>query len=454
MILIGLLVFIKGNARSAMAALVSVMAVASLNYAKPHRNRIVFWVAQGSFLCTTFKYLSVLLLASNDELNRIDNEQFNSEANSDLVGIFLIVLDVTFIVASFCSLIAVAYLFHLKMRQLGVNVKIGPSAEEDEDNAESHKTETTTLIWQQNTQSALNSAENKNRSRLVSGHLKNQKSHRTKVVEKIQQDHKNHRQKAIDQIKKKQSTRRSSLIQKVAARKKVKHSKALLKSIYFSSLEEASISKIIDAMEFVALDQNDNSDICRQGDVADMFYIIISGACQVTIDGRPITLLGALDIFGEIALFTGANGQSVRSATVTKMVDKDLQLLTLSRAKFNALIASGTLNKDCMAKLKMVAEQRQKVHMPKEKKNTATIIQTQEKKQIAAPDGLDNPVERTLSNIARPVIKTEEHVKTHARRFSKTLGSEKFLTSVRLQQRIHRIKEVQASRVKEKRLGK
>jgi CRP-like cAMP-binding protein len=359
-----------------------------------------------------------------------------------------------------------------------VNVKIGPSAEEDEDNAESHKTETTTLKWQQNIQSALNSAENKNRSRLISGRLKNQKSHRTKVVEKIQQDHKNHRQKAIDQIKKKQSTRRSSLIQKVAARKKVKHSKALLKSIYFSSLEEASISKIIDAMEFVALDQNDNSDICRQGDVADTFYIIISGACQVTIDGRPITLLGALDIFGEIALFTGANGQSVRSATVTKMVDKDLQLLTLSRAKFNALIASGTLNKDCMAKLKMVAGQRQKVHMPKEKKkNTATVIQTQEEKQQQQVEKQEEHEqkgegeekvtkqmvvqreqvklgERTLSNIARTVIKAEEHVKTHARRFSETLESEKMWRSARLQQRILRIKEVQMSRVKGKRLAK
>jgi CRP-like cAMP-binding protein len=137
-----------------------------------------------------------------------------------------------------------------------------------------------------------------------------------------------------------------------------------LKSIYFSNLEEASISKIIDAMDFVALDQNDDSEICRQGDVADTFYIIISGACQVTIDGRPITLLGALDIFGEIALFTDASGQSIRSATVRKMIDKDLQLLTLSRAKFNALIASGTLNESCMNKLKLLAEQRKKEHMP------------------------------------------------------------------------------------------
>ena len=75
-------------------------------------------------------------------------------------------------------------------------------------------------------------------------------------------------------------------------------------------------------------------------------------------------------------------------------------------------------------------------------------------KQNAAPDGLDNSVERTLSNMARTVIKAEEHIKTHARRFSKTLENEKLLKSVRLQQRIHRIKEVQASRLKEKRLAK
>ena len=383
MILIGLLVFIKGNARSAMAVLVSVMAVASLNYAKPHRNRIVFWVAQGSFLGTTFKYLSVLLLASNDELNRIDNEQFNSGENSEFVGIFLIVLDVVFIVASTGSVVAVIYLLHstVQTKNLetlgtgnGVNgVRIVPS-----------DLKLDRLKSKKNIQSMVEMAEHNNtlnRAR-TRGVLKVKKSYRTTRAEQIQTDHKKHRNMAIDLIKKKQSTRRSSVMLRVEARKKVKHSKALSKSIYFSSLEEASISKIIDAMDFMAFDQNDDSEICRQGDVADTFYIIISGACQVTIDVQQIVVLGDLDIFGEIALFTGATGRSIRSATVTKMVGKDLQLLTLSRKKFNALIASGTLNKECTAKLKTVAEQRQKVHMPTEKKkNTATVIETQEEKQ-------------------------------------------------------------------------
>ena len=65
---------------------------------------------------------------------------------------------------------------------------------------------------------------------------------------------------------------------------------------------------------------------------------------------------------------------------------------------------------------------------------------------------LDNSVEPTLSNSARTGIKVEEHVKTHA--ISKTLESEALVKSVRLQQRMHRIKEVQASRLKEKRLAK
>ena len=60
MILTGLLVFIPGSSRAAVAILVSVLSVASLNYVKPHKNYLVFWTAQGSFLITTFKYLSVM----------------------------------------------------------------------------------------------------------------------------------------------------------------------------------------------------------------------------------------------------------------------------------------------------------------------------------------------------------------------------------------------------------
>ena len=109
-----------------------------------------------------------------------------------------------------------------------------------------------------------------------------------------------------------------------------------------------------------------HTDICRQGDVADIFYIIIAGACQVSIDGEAIALLGELDIFGESALFPDGGGKSVRGATVST-TDQIVQVLALPRKKFNNLLVSGTLNEDCIQKLKQVAAMRKQ-------KNEQTVV--------------------------------------------------------------------------------
>ena len=156
---------------------------------------------------------------------------------------------------------------------------------------------------------------------------------------------------ALTKIAKQQTHRRQSLQLRVQARTKVKHSKVLSTSSYFSTLDSVSISKIIDEMEFIAIEEH-NYDVCRQGDVADIFYII-TGICQVSIDGNAVALLGELDIFGESALFTEANGLSKRRATVST-VDQSVQLLALSQMKFNNLLASGALNEECVNKLRQV----------------------------------------------------------------------------------------------------
>jgi len=141
----------------------------------------------------------------------------------------------------------------------------------------------------------------------------------------------------------------------------VKHSKALLKSSCFSTLDPTSMSTIIDDMDFLVIEET-NFEICQQGDFAGIFYIIISGACQVTMNGKAIALLGELDIFGENALFAGANGVSKREATVATINDEieNVQLLALPRKKFDKLLASGALNEECIVKLKQVAEMRKK----------------------------------------------------------------------------------------------
>ena len=72
-------------------------------------------------------------------------------------------------------------------------------------------------------------------------------------------------------------------------------------------------------------------------------------------------------------------------------------------------------------------------------------------KSMARPDKL---VEQTVATTERTVVTVDEHGKTEAEPVSHTLESEKLLKSVRLQQRIQRIKEVQMSRLRVKRLAK
>ena len=137
-------------------------------------------------------------------------------------------------------------------------------------------------------------------------------------------------------------------------------------------------------MEFIPIRENNHA-MCRQGDDADTFYIIVSGACQVTIDGKPIAVLGELDFFGESALFTDGQSRSKRGATVTTINDEGenaVQVLALSRMKFNKLIASGDLNEDCVHKLKGVAEKRRQENKHNngggEKKKTPTTSRSSE----------------------------------------------------------------------------
>ena len=212
------------------------------------------------------------------------------------------------------------------------------------------KKQVATLKWQHSVKNKLkNNTTNTKRMNRV-------KSTRTIKVEEIQKNHQTHRNMALTKIQKQQTTRRNSLQLRVQARTKVKHSKALLNSSYFSNLQPASIAKIIDAMDFEMIEEH-HTDICRQGDVADIFYIIIAGACQVSIDGEAIALLGELDIFGESALFPDGDGKSVRGATVST-TDQIVQVLALPRKKFNNLLVSGTFNEDCIEKLRKVAEAR------------------------------------------------------------------------------------------------
>jgi hypothetical protein len=67
--------------------------------------------------------------------------------------------------------------------------------------------------------------------------------------------------------------------------------------------------------------------VFHQGDPADRFYVIESGAADVVGDGGLVTALGPGDGFGEIALLRRVQ----RTATVRAATDLELQALTCDR---------------------------------------------------------------------------------------------------------------------------
>ena len=168
--------------------------------------------------------------------------------------------------------------------------------------------------------------------------------------------------------KKQQKQRRSTQL-RVMARLKIRKTKALTKVPLFSNIPPERLAAAIESiLELTTYQKAAKNDIlCKQGDVANEFYIIVSGRCCVQVQGKekatpPVEVgtLKELDFFGESALLgsvvpTKGNGQPnikpTRNATV--VVESDaLQVLKLSCHDFQLLVEEGVLTKDVLSLVK------------------------------------------------------------------------------------------------------
>merc|ERR1712166_1386599 len=204
-----------------------------------------------------------------------------------------------------------------------------------------------------------------------------EKSIRKSKVETLQNNHEVSHNNRKKRLERRQTERRNAVQARLAARKKAKKTNALQKCAIFSELDDASVSTIIDKMEYQVITEM-GTEICKQGEFAEILYLIITGTCKVTRNGKKIAeLTDENGIFGEAALYPDQNGIALRGATVTSMGSESVQLLCLSKDRFDRLVASNTLNEDCMKKLKKISEQRAeenaKSEMKASKSSTAVV---------------------------------------------------------------------------------
>jgi Mn2+/Fe2+ NRAMP family transporter len=98
------LIFLPATSRAAVGILICVVCCCTLNFFQPHRNRLVLFVSQMSFLMSTFKYVFAVFLRLN-ELNDEDRQA---------MGWVLVLLDVVFLVASAVAFVLVIVLLHVE----------------------------------------------------------------------------------------------------------------------------------------------------------------------------------------------------------------------------------------------------------------------------------------------------------------------------------------------------
>ena len=165
------LIFLPPTSRAAVAILICVVCCCTLNYFQPHRNRLVLFVSQLSFLMSTFKYICAIFL-------RINAETVLGANDATTLGWVMATMDVVFILVSLKVLVLIVVL---------LRASAGKAQQSD----------TVT--------SSMNSG-GRSQSRLGS-----RKSIRTKKVNAIQQRHKQHRNSFVAGVLKDQITASSRL---------------------------------------------------------------------------------------------------------------------------------------------------------------------------------------------------------------------------------------------------
>ena len=347
--LCGALVYLPGVTQAAVTSVLCLLAVASLNYFQPHRNRFVFFVCECAFISTALKYLSVLIMMSTSERHSV------TERDKELVGVLLISLDLLVMLVSAAATFAIVV--DMK-RDLANQI----------DRKVSNKEKSTHVVPLQGgagsvvTQRKTTQQASMGRLNFAITMRALEKQRQTDEVEKIHENSRKHRTRARKLIARSQTNHSHRTQARLAARAKVKRARALEKCQQFASLDADSISTIVDAM--VLEEVSDGTIICEENAAADKLFILTDGACEVTVKRLAVARLTGFSVFGESSLFGGEGAK--RNATV--IANGRVRLLSLEAAKWKQLVQSGVLGDEFVVAMRALQDDRAKCNEEKEEK--------------------------------------------------------------------------------------
>jgi hypothetical protein len=104
------LIYVPEGARPTVGAMICIIAVANLNYFRPHKTNVLFWLTELTFISSSFKYITALMIESSA------HDPDATEEDIDTVGKLLIGVEIfTFVSMLFC-LGAAVYVLRGKLK--------------------------------------------------------------------------------------------------------------------------------------------------------------------------------------------------------------------------------------------------------------------------------------------------------------------------------------------------
>ena len=390
MMLTGMLIYVPSESRAGVATLICIIACCNLNYFEPHKNKLLFWLSQISFITTAFKYVVALLLSDNASINT----EGVDEKEQETLSLLLITLDITFIVSSMFAVLASVCVLYTRLKQI-------QQQHREEEDAE---TNNSTKVHPVGTNGArhsrrLSGVEKSVKLREVRMKFGTKSKEYTDAVREAQQSimsqedqtmtktadeivdtlHEEHRlrKEVLEQdMKSKQTKQRRNTQVRLAARAKLKKMKTMSKIPAFQLLKQKQMEIMIDAMHLEKYSFGEA--LTEQNQPATKFYILMEGECAAYIgtnyaSDMKVGVLPTFSFFGEHSLLGELDQTGICNATV-RIESEIASVLVLHKNDFVELIHNGILDNDIWKMLKSV----EKIDLQRQSENNMALSKQSE----------------------------------------------------------------------------